>query len=168
MARRIAARSQTPSLRVAEDTTKSQLEKTLGYLTAYIPTAVVTGFVPVWSAVVASELPASPDQAGVAVSFQVKLAIAIITALLGGGITWALAQATARKLAKDANTTPPTAGTTFRSGLFDIGAATLAAFTWATVAPSNWAGIDQQFAILGIAVTVGGVLTIAAALRGDD
>lgn len=168
MARRIAARSQEPADRLVDDPTKSQLEKTLGYLTAYIPTAVVTGFIPVWSAVVAQEVPTTPGEVGVPVAFEAKLAVAIITALLGGGITWALGHAKARKKAENEKKPIPSPGATFHAGLFDISAATLAAFTWATVAPRNWAGIDQQWALLGIAVAVGGVLAIIATFNGDD
>lgn len=167
MARRIANRS-VPGINLAGDTTKSQLEKTLGYLTAYIPMSVVTGFIPVWSALVASEVPATAENPAVVVAASTKFTVALITTILGGAVVWGLGHAKARKAAKDANKPIPEPIATLMAGKVDILFAVVATFAWTSISPSNWAGIREQFMILGIAVAVGGFLTVAAMFRDED
>jgi hypothetical protein len=167
MGRRIAQRS-VPSVALAVDDTKTQLERILGYLTAYIPTTVVTAFIPVWAAVVASEVPTAAGATAETVPTQVKFAIALITAVLAGGLTWAVGHVKARKLAKDNNKEKPGMGDTLMAGKVDITLSVIAAFAWASVAPRNWAGIDQDYAVIGIPAALGIVFAIIAAVREDD
>ena len=144
-----------PAAAAADD---GGIQKVLGYLTTYVPTAVVTVFVALWSALVAAETPPTEGTPGVEFPLAFKIAVAVATGLFGLLWVWGEGHRTARKRAKLLNQPAPAAPNTFRKGWYEIIAAGLAAFVWATAVPSSWAGFTNP--VFPLAITLGAALLL--------
>ena len=142
----------------AEALADGGIQKVLGYLTTYVPTAVVTVFVALWSALVAAETPPTAATPGVEFPLPFKIAVAVATGLFGLLWVWGEGHRSARKRAKLLNQAPPPAPSTFRKGWYEIIAAGLAAFVWATAVPSSWAGFSNP--VFPLAITLGASLLL--------
>lgn len=141
------------------------LESFAEYVSAYVPTWVVALFLPLWSALVAAEA------GGAAFGQPFKFAIAVATGLAAGLWVWsegyrkAVAAQSPRKRRRIRRMDA------LRVGAWEVFAATVAAFAWATAAPSSWASFSSAFWPLATVVAAAVVLGIAgnfiAPLEGD-
>lgn len=107
--------------------TGADLLKMIG---AYIPTDVTTIYIAAAGAMAAVPAPG--------VSTEAKLNVAIISSLVALFAAWVLAHRAARKAASDAGQSPPAPGTTLKAGWYEILAAGVALFIWATAMPDSW------------------------------
>jgi hypothetical protein len=134
------------------------IQKVLGLLTTYVPTAVVTVFVALWSALVAAETPPAQGTPGVEFPLWFKIVVAVATGLFGLLWVWGEGHRAARKRAQQLNQAPPPAPSTFRKGWYEIISAGLAAFVWATAVPSSWAGFTNP--VFPLAITFGAAILL--------
>lgn len=142
------------------------LEAFADYLTAYVPTWVVSLFLPLWGALIASEAGGTEFGQGF------KLGIAIATAVAAGLWVWSEGYRTARVAAasrrRRRRVRPLDA---LRVGAWEVLAASLAAFAWATAAPSSWASFSSAFwplaTVIAAAVVLGVAGNFLAPLEGE-
>ncbi len=151
--------------RAASATLRPDLESLGDYVTAYVPTWVVSLFLPLWGALIAAEA------GGTVFGQPMKLAIAVATGITAGLWVWgegyrkALAGQSRRRRKRfrpiDA----------LRVGAWEVFAATVAAFAWATAAPSSWASFSSAFWPLATVIIATVVLGVAgnfiAPLEGE-
>jgi hypothetical protein len=142
------------------------LDDLADYLTAYVPTWVVSLFLPLWGALIAAEV------GGTEFGQPFKLAIAIATAVTAGMWVWGEGYQTARRAAtsrrgRRRRVRPFDA---LRVGAWEVGAAAIAAFAWATAAPFSWASFSSAFwplaTVIGAAVILGVAGKFFAPLEG--
>ena len=131
----IAARSEKTQATASQDW-KGYAE----HVVAYVPTGVIAGYTALWTVALGSETADAP------IASETKFAMAVVAGLVAGLGVFAAAHGKERKKAKeeatkkDPQATPPAVPirTTFKKGLFGVGAAAVAAFVWATAVPSSW------------------------------
>lgn len=125
--------------------TAQQLLETIG---AYIPTDVTTAYVPIAAGMTAAE--ASKDT---------RLWVAIVAALLAAFITWRITHRAAAEAATDAKPGPLES---LKLGWYEIPAAGIALFVWATAMPGSW--VDWADSVLYLPALV--VLVASAVIGG--
>lgn len=134
------------------------------YITAYIPTWVVSLFLPLWGALVAAEA------GGAAFGQPFKFAIAIATGITAGLWVWSEAYRNARMATTGRHRRRVRPFDALRVGAWEVMAATVAAFAWATAAPSSWASFSSAFwplaTVIGVAVVLGIAGNFLAPLEG--
>jgi hypothetical protein len=126
----------------------------------------VSLFLPLWGALIASEA------GGTDFGQPFKLGIAIATAIAAGLWVWSEGYRTARVAAasrpRRRRVRPLDA---LRVGAWEVLAASLAAFAWATAAPSSWASFSSAFwplaTVIAAAVVLGVAGNFLAPLEGD-
>jgi hypothetical protein len=139
--------------------TSKELLETIG---TYIPTDVSTLYIAVAGGMAAL----TP-----AVSTDLKLNVAWGFAALAGFAEWVLVHREAQKQAKDP-AKPPNALQTLRAGLYEIVAAPIALFVWATAMPASWfdwgaySAIGPVAAVGIVTIVVGGLAVILNRNRG--
>ena len=123
-------------------------------------------FLPLWGALIAAEA------GGTEFGQPFKLAIAIATAVTAGLWVWGEGYQTAREAAargrgRRRRVRPFDA---LRVGAWEVGAAAIAAFAWATAAPFSWASFSSAFwplaTVIGAAVILGIAGKFFAPLEG--
>ncbi len=147
-------------------TVRPGLRALLTTLIAYVPTTVLTLFLPVWSAVLLKE------SDGGALSQLVKLGVAIVIGVIAGASVWRLGY---RLASQGANPRRPGAGPrpfhVLRVGGYEIAAASIAGFAWATAAPSSWAGFSNPWwplvTVAATTVVIAVIARLVAPLEGD-
>ena len=137
------------------------------YLIAYVPTSTIAVFLPVWSALVLLEA------AGTPFGQPAKLAIALATAVVAGLAVWRGGYRRGRNDAMRAGHPEATIRPlrVLRIGAWEVTAATLAAFAWATAAPSSWAEFSSAVwplvTVLVSMMALGIIAVVARPLEGD-
>ena len=139
----------------------------LTLLVAYVPTSTIAVFLPVWSALLLLEA------GGTALGQPARLAVALATAVVAGLAVWRGGYSRARGEATRGR--HPVAGITpirvLRIGAWEVTAASVAAFAWATAAPSSWAGFTSPaLPLAAVVATTLAIVVVAAAvapLEGD-
>lgn len=106
--------------------TTQQLLATIG---AYIPTEVTTAYV-----AAAGGMAGVPDGLG----RRTLLSVAIGVSLVSSFATWIIGHRKARAQATQRKVPLPTASQTLKSGWFEIIAAGIAFFAWASAMPDSW------------------------------
>ena len=141
------------------------LESLGDYVTAYVPTWVVSLFLPLWGALIATEA------GGTAFGQPMKFAIAVATGITAGLWVWGAGYRKARaelSRRRRARFRPIDA---LRVGAWEVFAASVAAFAWATAAPSSWASFSSAFWPLATVIAATVVLGVAgnfiAPLEGE-
>jgi hypothetical protein len=128
---------------------------------AYVPTSTIAVFLPIWGALVLL------DAGGTALGQPAKLAVALVTALVAGLAVWRGGYRRARSEATRGRN--PVAGITpvrvLRIGACEVTAASVAAFAWATAAPSSWAGFTSPaLPLVAVIATTIAIAVIAGAV----
>lgn len=146
---------------------RPSLRRTLTTLIAYVPTSTIAVFLPAWSALLLFEA------GGATLGQPAKLAIAFATGLVAGLAVWRGGYRRGRSDARrsghpEARVSPQRV---LRIGAWEVTAATLAAFAWATAAPSSWAGFSSAiWPLATVTLTTIGIALVAAfasPLEGD-
>jgi hypothetical protein len=145
---------------------RPSLNELADYLTAYVPTWVVSLFLPLWGALIATEA------GGTEFGQPFKLAIAVATAVTAALWVWSegyrAARIAATKGRRRARVRPFDA---LRVGAWEVVAAAIAAFAWTTAAPSSWASFSTAFwplaTVIGAAVILGVAGNFLAPLEGE-
>lgn len=106
--------------------TGQELLSTIG---AYIPTEVTTAYV----AAAGGIATLAPPLEG-----RIKFALAIAVALVSGFLTWVIGHRKAVAKAKESNVPLPSPVATLARGWYEIGAAVVAFFAWATAVSPSW------------------------------
>ncbi|HEX5723812.1 MAG TPA: hypothetical protein VFX98_00010 [Longimicrobiaceae bacterium] len=94
------------------------------------------------------------------------LIIAVSVAVLSAFATWVIGHRKAREAAQAGGINPPSAFTTLQAGWFEIGAAAVAFFAWATAMPESWLSWGRNVVwgpalmVFALSVLIGGVATL--------
>jgi hypothetical protein len=143
-----------PAAPVTTADVEAKATDALGPLTAFVPTSIVTAFVAFWAVVATQSTP--PDA-------STKVAIAVTVSVLALLIVWGGAHQGVRNAFAKLGQPAPSFLSTALSGWYELVAALVATFVWASVVPESWLyGVswikDNPWAPTGFAIALGALL----------
>jgi hypothetical protein len=154
VARRALPRPAEKAAAAGSGPTAQQLLANIG---AYIPTDVTTAYVAAAGGIATLEG---------GLTRRTLLIIAGVVAVLSAFATWVIGHRKARKAAKAQNIPQPGAFTSLRAGWYEIGAAAVAFFAWATAMPGSWLSWGRNVVwgpalmVFIVALVIGGIATL--------